>query len=178
MPQHSGWFRRCSLCCQTPSSMCSPAGMVPLFLFLPGSPPFSARLSDTRGPAALPSCRGLLLLPGSKDRGVKPKREKKKKPTLRDFLEIGLQWFGITLMTETPSLRCQEPLGPLEELCLLLRLTLDMGRHAWEPRGQDFLLFLPAQEHIFNSYWSFTQFVPSCEFTWNYLLAKTKACGR
>ena len=47
-------------------------GAFVLFLFLFDSLPFSVRPSVTRGPLALPNCRGLLLLTGSKGNWFKP----------------------------------------------------------------------------------------------------------
>lgn len=53
-----------------------PEGAFVLFLFLLDSPPFSMRPSVTRGPLALPNCRGSLLLAGSKGSWFNPKEEK------------------------------------------------------------------------------------------------------
>jgi hypothetical protein len=53
-----------------------PEGGFVLFLFLLDSPPFSMRPSGTRGPLALPNCRGSLLLAGSKGSWFNPKGEK------------------------------------------------------------------------------------------------------
>lgn len=50
----------------------SAEGAFVLFLFLLDSPPFSVRPSVTRGPLALPNCRGSLLLAGSKGSWFNP----------------------------------------------------------------------------------------------------------
>ena len=47
-------------------------GAFVLFLSLLDSPPFSVRPSVTRGPLALPNCRGLWLLTGSKGSWFNP----------------------------------------------------------------------------------------------------------
>ena len=79
--QHSSWLW--SALTQMPSLSPDikllhglPGGMFVLFLFLPGSLPFSVGLSDTHTPLGLPNCRDLLLLAGSKDRWFKPEIQK------------------------------------------------------------------------------------------------------
>ena len=66
-------------------------GAFVLFLSLLDSPPFSVRPSVTRGPLALPNCRGSLLLAGSKGSWFNPKEEKESQiqTPLRTGMSLG-----------------------------------------------------------------------------------------